>query len=1068
MKNQRHIFISYKSSEAKFSLRIAADLRNSGVKIWMDRLDMGISPSQDWRSSIENALTTKKCNGMIAILSPDYLSSSYCKVELARADRLGIPIYPIILSSFPDERWPLEVERLQYIDFQEWEDEVVYQNGIGNLLDVLKVKFPSQFTLIPDPETRYLTNLIAELETRQGVANYVELEGETSSSITRPLPLIDQETGYRVLINKEKIKSRKSNTTYVKKISAVAETYPSFVLTGAPGAGKTTVIRNMALDFARRNLDHPRALPIPMIVYLPQWQDNWSLEEFLKAKWPLQANPLDLLKKGDLILFLDGLNEMGAEKMSKVIELRSWLLNSSVSSQIIVTCRADDYNEDLQLGDLPVVSIKQLSASQISQFAKRYLGKRAKKFLQQVTKDESGVDIDKRGLLQLISNPYFLTAFMIIYDSAPNEELPKNSGTLFEKLTLAVWTREEQRRSTRISFETAKSEFARLAFAMIDSDMPVEVSREYALLFLSDKDLLSFGQSASFLISHSNGVRFYHQLIQEYFAAIGLARVGISHVKLDKKPLQVTSGYSSKYTPFLEDIFKPYSNSEYRRSSKWDQVIISLCGFTEHPEEIIKKVANIDPLLAVDCLASGVGISLATVRDGFIEAANDENVTLRKAALSALVKVGGEQSIPFLAKALDDKESDVRKLATNLLTTFQKSAIPYFLQHLKTAGNDNVTLSIQALASIGVAAISVLREVAINEPDITIKIRACNALGKIKHRDSGVVLASLLRSKSEQVVKVCIDGLGNIGDADSILALISFFDETPETNIDLRSLIVKSLGNIGSPQVIPILINLIGHESWIMHSAALLALRKISTPESLSSVKTFDLLNTRSGEPRKTAIQKVYEKYGVMGLIHGLRSKSFWDIAYKLAEVPENEFKIFLKMSNSDSHHVKAMLAFCVGKRNNKKHGSKLISLISDKSPFVRGVAIESLGKLKNKSAVSKISKKLYDPSRVYSNSKTRVCDNAAMALLNIGTDKAIKELKTWALIEIEGRILDGQTAPLIVLKKVGDNRAVPRLSKILGHKKSWISRYALEALQAIGTPDALNALKNFDNKNKK
>jgi hypothetical protein len=237
--------------------------------------------------------------------------------------------------------------------------------------------------------------------------------------------------------------------------------------------------------------------------------------------------------------------------------------------------------------------------SQIKQFAKRYLGKRAENFLQQVLLEESGTNTDKRELFQLISNHYFLTAFMIIYSSAPNEELPKNSGTLFEKLALALWAREEQRKSTNISFETAKSELARFAFAMIDSDMPVEVSREYALLFLRDKEILSFGQSASFLVSQNNGVRFYHHLIQEYFAAIGLARVGISHIRLDKKPLRTSSGYSSKYRSFLENVLEPFSNSEYRRSSKWDQVIISLCGFTEHPEDIIKKIARIDPLLAV-------------------------------------------------------------------------------------------------------------------------------------------------------------------------------------------------------------------------------------------------------------------------------------------------------------------------------------------------------------------------------------------------------------------------------------------------------------------------------------
>src|SRR5260221_9651094 len=276
MKKMGHIFISYKSSEAGFALRIAADLRNSGVKVWMDRLDVGIRPSQDWRLSIANALTADKCNGMIAILSPNYLESKYCQNELARADRLGIQIHPIILAPFDDTKWPLEIERLQYIDFQEWQNEFIYQKKITDLLDVLKEKFPRQIINLPDPETQYLTKLIAELETRQGVVNYVELEGEATKAASRPSPPIDQETGYLVLLDKDNSNIKKQKRIHINKLSKITELYSRFVLIGNPGAGKTTAIRNMVLDLARRKLEKPRAMPIPMIAYLPQWQDDWS------------------------------------------------------------------------------------------------------------------------------------------------------------------------------------------------------------------------------------------------------------------------------------------------------------------------------------------------------------------------------------------------------------------------------------------------------------------------------------------------------------------------------------------------------------------------------------------------------------------------------------------------------------------------------------------------------------------------------------------------------------------------------------------------------------------------
>jgi len=635
-----------------------------------------------------------------------------------------------------------------------------------------------------------------------------------------------------------------------------------------------------------------------------------------------------------------------------------------------------------------------------------------------------------------------------------------------------LWTREEQRGSTNIPFETTEAEFARLAFAMIDSDMPVEVTRDYALLFLRDKEFVSIGQSASFLVSQNHGVRFYHQLIQEYFAAIGLARVGISHIRLDKKPLQAPSRHSGKYRRFpqdySEDTFESSSTPEYRRSSKWDQVIISLCGFIEHPEDIIKKVARIDPLLAVDCLLSGVGVSLHDVIDGFVEATNDEDETLKKAALIALAKIGKEEAIPHLAKALDDNNFEIIQLSADLLIQQGEIVMPYLMNHIKMAKDYKTNISISALAAFGESAIPALGEIASNGSSIAKKIRACITLGEIKHQDSIAILLSLLRSEEELLVKVCVEVLGNIRNPSSVSDLIGFLDTIPKSKVDLRRTIVRTLGNIGDPQVVLVLVSLISDESWELHSATLSSLKKIAMPDALSHVKTFESLNIRNVEARNKAIAKIQANYGIMGLIHGLRSKSFWEIAHKLVEVPESDFEILLKLLKNSSRDVKAVIAYCIGKRNDKKHESKLIGLLNEESSFVKGIAIDAIKELKRELAIPQLVESLDDLTHVYSNSKKRVCDHAAMALLSIGTGEAITILKSWALTRISGRIADEQTAPLIVLKMVGDNEAVPRLAKILRYKKYWISDYARKALQGIGTPEALEAVEKYDRKNKK
>ena len=166
-----HIFLSYRSTEADFALQLAADLKNAGVNLWMDRLD--IKPGDDWRLTLEAAVYSSAA--VIAVLSPEYVASRYCRRELSRADRLGRRIYPVLLHPLLEKEWPLEIERQQYVDFSHWNDHLHYQNQLTCLVDVLRDQFSEQISMEPPiAEVQYLNNLAAELETRKGITEYLE------------------------------------------------------------------------------------------------------------------------------------------------------------------------------------------------------------------------------------------------------------------------------------------------------------------------------------------------------------------------------------------------------------------------------------------------------------------------------------------------------------------------------------------------------------------------------------------------------------------------------------------------------------------------------------------------------------------------------------------------------------------------------------------------------------------------------------------------------------------------------------------------------------------------------
>lgn len=103
-------FFSYSRTDVNFALKLAKDIREAGVDIWIDVLD--IRPGSHWDSSIEYALN--EANNMIVILSADSVASDNVMDEISYALEYKKRIIPILLN---DCKFPFRLRRLQYISF---------------------------------------------------------------------------------------------------------------------------------------------------------------------------------------------------------------------------------------------------------------------------------------------------------------------------------------------------------------------------------------------------------------------------------------------------------------------------------------------------------------------------------------------------------------------------------------------------------------------------------------------------------------------------------------------------------------------------------------------------------------------------------------------------------------------------------------------------------------------------------------------------------------------------------------------------------------------------------------
>ncbi len=126
MTPNKFLFISYARADGEFALRLAQDLREAGIAIWLDQLD--IPSGARWDSAIQQALDS--CASMLVILSPDSVSSENVLDEIGFALHKKKHIVPVLYRTCDI---PFRLLRFQYVDFTEG-----YERGLRELLEDLQ------------------------------------------------------------------------------------------------------------------------------------------------------------------------------------------------------------------------------------------------------------------------------------------------------------------------------------------------------------------------------------------------------------------------------------------------------------------------------------------------------------------------------------------------------------------------------------------------------------------------------------------------------------------------------------------------------------------------------------------------------------------------------------------------------------------------------------------------------------------------------------------------------------------------------------------------------------------
>lgn len=518
-----------------------------------------------------------------------------------------------------------------------------------------------------------------------------------------------------------------------------------------------------------------------------------------------------------------------------------------------------------------------------------------------------------------------------------------------------------------------------------------------------------------------------------------------------------------------------YEDFTHRINRPWDKLIrriqtirqeqeaaqIELREETSYLDDAVKALRSWKPADRAEAarVLGQLGNPIAT--DGLLRALSDNEAEVRQSAARALGQLGNVAATVDLIKALHDADVNVAKAATEALIKLNDLAsIPYLLDELNESNPQRKVNAITILEKLGDKSVITSLIPMLSELDPSVNMEAVKALVTLQATDALPELFRLLNrsygndSPDVENIEMAIRSLAN-KDAVPYLAT-----QTHSDWWQIRYLVTELLGEIGDISAIPALFERLRDGDVDVQGAAQ---RSIVSFEVLANLP---VLITGLGSDRyierQLSVNTFAEYGGIQALIYALSlrpNNAFWQITQKL-----NTFRIasnkeyFSKALKDDVIRVRAAAAEVIGTQRETGYCSELTSLVDDTSPFVRGLTIRALSRIKCIEAIGTIQEKLEDNAPIYGNSTVTVADYAAITLAKLG-DKTILpqlirilisnpgDLRNEAaerIVEIGGkrtmqRLLktidttspEGKKAIIIVLARLNFDSAIPKLSEL-------------------------------------
>ena len=233
---------------------------------------------------------------------------------------------------------------------------------------------------------------------------------------------------------------------------------------GGPGIGKSTFLRKVGLEALKGNQGSYQHNLTPILLELKKFKETEiNIQELIEEEFKIcgfpnvEKNISDKLKKGELLILLDGLDEVPTANINNVIETIQNFVDRYDGNRFILSCRTAARKHFRRFTDIEIV---EFDDQQIQSFIEHWFSSEldqqnetAKNCWQLLQKEEY------KSAKELAHTPLLLTFLCLVYDE--NQSFPTNRSRLYQdalRILLEKWSAEKRLDNRSLVYENLSIE----------------------------------------------------------------------------------------------------------------------------------------------------------------------------------------------------------------------------------------------------------------------------------------------------------------------------------------------------------------------------------------------------------------------------------------------------------------------------------------------------------------------------------------------------------------------------------------------------------------------------------